>query len=192
MRPFRPHDRPPVAAGNQHKAFSCGRCSQVRRHDFPVFNLITQLQKLPLPFLKGLPSFFLHRFPFPYRPPCYELLHIFQDNHPWADSPSPAQDNPRKPPDVPVYQCRTFGFGEVLTIRREPRKPHRAAPANFPRVYIPHARLQVFRVRVVGAVHQNRVRVMVDCYSDRTPRRQFDPRRRPSAAGEVVHDDFIQ
>ena len=153
MRPFRPHDRPPVAASNQHKAFSCGRRSQVCRNDLAVFNLIPQLQKLPLPFLKGLPGFFLHRFSFSYRPPGNELLHIFQDNHPRADSPGPSQHNPRKAPDIPVYQRRAFGFGEVLTIRREPRKPHRTAPANLSRVYIPHARLQVFRVWVVCPVH---------------------------------------
>lgn len=64
-----------------------------------------------------------------------------------------SQHNPRKAPDIPVYQRRAFGFGEVLTVRREPRKPHRAAPANLSRVYIPHARLQVFRVWVVCPVH---------------------------------------
>ena len=63
-----------------------GRRSQVCRNDLPVFNLIPQLQKLPLPFLKGLSGFFLHRFSFSYRPPGNELLHIFQDNHPRADS----------------------------------------------------------------------------------------------------------
>ena len=151
--PLRPYDGPPVASCHQHKAFPGRGRAVVRRHQLPVFHGIAQPLQLGYEPPEGLARLFLDRLSPPYRPPSLKFLHVFQDNHAGADGPSPAQDNPRQPPDIPVHQGRALCLGEVLAVRGEPRQPHRTAAALLHRVHVPHGGLQVPGVRVVGLVH---------------------------------------
>ena len=175
VRPLRPYDRPSVTPRHQDKALAGSRRSIVRRHQLPVFHGIAQPLQLGYEPPEGLARLFLDRLPPPDRPPGLKFLHVFQDNHAGADGPCPAQDNPCKAPDIPVHQGRTLRFGEVLAVRGEPRQPHRTAAALLHRVHVPHGGLQVPGVRMVGFVHQNSVRVVIDCNFHNPPGCQLHP-----------------
>ena len=79
----------------------------------------------------------------------------------------------------------------MLAIRGEPCSGHRTAPADLPWVDVPDTRLVVLGVGVVGLVHQDRRRVVVDGRSHRNAQTYLDPRGCPAASGEVVHEDLL-
>ena len=188
----RPDDGLSVAACHQHKAFPGGRRAVVSGHQLPVFHLVAQRLKLTEPFLEGLTLLALDRLALAHRPPGRELLHIFQDDHPRAHRARPAQHDPRKAADVAVHKGTALCLGEVLAIGAEPGQAHRAAGAYFLRVYVPDGRLQVQGVRVVGLVHQDGRRVVVDGDRHRAARGKLNACAGPAATGEVVYNDFVQ
>lgn len=126
------------------------------------------------------------------RPPGLELLHILQDDDPGADGSGPPQHNPGKPPYVLVHGLPALGFAEVLTVRGKPGHPHRAPPADLHRVHVPNTGLVVGGVGVVGAVHQDCVRVVVDGNVNHPACRQLHACGGPTPTGEIVNDNFIE
>ena len=159
---LRPDNRLPVTAGDQIEALTRGRRTVVRRDQLPIFHGVAQRLELEyeLPERGTCQSF--DRLALPHRPPRLELLHILQNDDAGPYRCRPAQRDPRKAANLPVDQRSAFSFAEVLAVRREPRQPHRPTPAHGLGVDIPHGRLKMLRVRVVGAVHQDRRRIVVD------------------------------
>ena len=189
--PLRPEDGPPVAPGHQEEPLADGGGSVVRRHQLPPLYVVAQRGQLSHKLLEGLPHPGLDGLPSPHRPPGLELLHVLQDDDPGANCPGPSQGDPGEAPDLLVHGLPALGLGKVLAVRGGPQQPHRPAAAHLPGIDVPHAGLVVLRVGVVGLVHQDGVRVVVDGDSHRTPAGQLDPRGRSSAPGKVVHDDLI-
>ena len=89
-----------------------------------------------------------------------------------------------------VHGLPALGFGEMLAIRGRPQKTHRPSGADLHGVNIPHAGLNVLSARVVGAVHEYCIRVVVDGDIDWPPGRQLYARRRSAASGKAVDYEF--
>src|SRR5579859_4323664 len=64
------------------------------------------------------------------------------------------------------------------------------ASADTPRIQIADILAQVQRVRVIGQMHRERFRVVIDGDIDRAAERGLDPLACTAATGEVIYDDF--
>ena len=159
---LRPDNRLPVTAGNQVEPLAGGGRTVVRRDQLPILHVIAQFLQLSDELPERGARQLLHRLSLPHRPPRPKLLHIFEDDNAGSYRCCPAQRDPREPTNLPVDQRSAFSFAEVLAVRREPRQPHRPTPAHGLGVDVPHGRLKMLRVRVVGAVHEDGRRVVVD------------------------------
>ena len=159
---LRPDNRLSVTAGDQIEALTRGRRTVVRRDQLPIFYGVPQLSELVDEFPERGTCQSFDRLALPNRPPRLELLHILQNDDAGPYRCRPAQRDPRKAANLPVDQRSAFSFAEVLAVRREPRQSHRPPSAHGLGVDVPHGRLKMLRVRVVGAVHQDRRRIVVD------------------------------
>ena len=188
--PLRPDDGPSITAGDQHEALPGGRRSKVCRHQLPVLHGVAQVPKLGNELPEGRARQLLHGLALAHRAPGLELLHILQHDDPGPHQRRPAEGYPGEAPDLPVDQRRPLGLGEVLAVRGKPCSGYRTAPTDLPWVDVPDTRLVVLGVGVVGLVHQDRSRVMVDGSRHRNAQAYLDPRGCPAASGEVVHEDL--
>ena len=80
----------------------------------------------------------------------------------------------------------------MFAVGRGPQQAYFAAPADFFRVHIPHAGLEMLGVRMIGPVHQDCVWVMVYGNIHYPASRQLDTNRRPATSGETVHNNWFQ
>ena len=60
--------------------------------------------------------------------------------------------------------------------------------AGFYGIHLPYILAVMFRVRMVGFMHPNSFRIMVDCYVNAISRCQLNTCRCTAATGKIVHN----
>src|SRR5690606_32252719 len=125
------------------------------------------------------------------RAPAADLLHILQADDPRLAGAGPVRHNPGPIPDLLLARLSAGGLA-VATAVRAGVEPAEAAPGQRrSRVHLPYISLQVQGARVVGLVHADGSRIVVDgdVYWPAQPHLQ--PGAGPAAAGEQIHIDLF-
>ena len=125
------------------------------------------------------------------RPPCEELLDILKHDDARAHTLGPHHHHPRQVADVALYWGSTLGLAEMLAIGRKPRQPYWSAFAGISRINLPDIRCQVQCVGVVGLVHRQRHRIVVDGNVRASPKGHFNAGRGTATAREGIGDQVV-
>ena len=190
MRRLRPDDWQTVTPRDEEKSLTYGRCAVVTRPQLIPFDTIAIafecMDEPPkcLSLARGVRSIVKER------PPRRELLDILEDNHARPHELRPADCHPRKPANCFFDGLPAFGFREVLTVRRKPGKTNGMPSARLHGVNVPDILAVMLRGRMIGAVHCNRRRVVVDCNIHAPSCGKLDARGCPAAARKVIDDQL--
>ena len=122
--------------------------------------------------------------------PCRKLFDVFEDNHARPHELCPAYCHPCKPANCFFDGLPAFCFREVLAVRRKPCQTYRTPATRLHGVNIPDILAVVLRGRMIGTVHCNRRRVVIDCNIHASPCGKLNACRCPSAARKVIYNQF--
>ena len=179
VRRLRPDNRLAIAAGDQEQALADSRSSVVAGAQLAVLDVVALTAQ---GVAEGVELSALVLWTGPslaiaidkQRTPGAELFDVLQHDHARASNSSPAQCNPGEAANLLLDGLAALGLAEMLAVRRQPDETDRTALRHLARVNLPDRFAVVLGFRVVGRVHGNGFRVVIDGDVDAPAERQFN------------------
>jgi hypothetical protein len=125
------------------------------------------------------------------RPPLQYLAHVLQRDDARAHLAGPAPADPRQCAAAFVSRLTAGRLAVVRAVRREVQITDRASLRCAARAHLEHVGDEVPGLRVVRAVHAQRVVVVVDGDIGRAAECMFAGNAQAAATSEQIHDQFI-
>src|SRR5690606_34505851 len=125
------------------------------------------------------------------RPPAPDLLHVLQADDPRLADAGPLDRHPGQVANLFFAGLPAGGLAVVSAIRAGVEPAQGPTSQYLGRVDFPYVRLQVQGARVVGLVHADRSRIVVDGDVYWSAQPHFQAGACPAAAGEQIHIDLF-
>lgn len=100
-------------------------------------------------------------------------------------------DGPDESPNILLNRLGTFGPGEMPAVRTRPEESDRSVLGEGAWIYSPDVFGEMSRGGVIGTMHEDRGRIMIDGYIWMSSESPGDPQGCPAAAGEAVDDQVL-
>ena len=171
---LRPYNRHLIASSNEEKSLAYCRCPII------TSSKLIPLHPIPISFecmneaSKCLPFTFRIGAVIDKRSPCGKLLDIFKNDDAWTHQSRPSHGNPSESSDFFLHRFCSLCFAKMFAIWGEPGQPHWTPGTDLHWINIPDTLAVMLTARMVGAVHCNRRRIVIDCNINTPPCGKLD------------------
>ena len=125
------------------------------------------------------------------RPPLLYFFHVLHQDYVRKNSSGVFVHRPRQDSQSSFPRFPAFCLAVTGAIRARPHQCHMSAIHILFQVNLKNILRQMQRVQMIGLMHQDSIRIMIDGNIYRTSQCHLYPHTRPASAGKAVNNQFV-